>query len=296
MNTDNESVAKMILRISSRPLLSFCLVVSIVTLTAARSRAEIPSAQAPCLGFNPENNSWSTAIVNERNPEENCAAGFAIVSASFHGAPANDAASILLFANCCRLPDGALLDDHVYEPSSCPAGHVASGVKFNSLPDGSSQYLLRCTRINDIRYSLGEPQPGMYVGWQGEFFRHLYLMILGKPETRITRSALPVGIRYAIGRAEENRWNGGTCVSESPGSLLTDKIEKRCGGLQFKPLLQNNKEKSPIAMYPRCRALSSITDPNARCIQVEGISRFRSNSAQLLPDDQPLEPNVRQAH
>ena len=258
--------------------------------TVHASRAELPSVQEPCLGYNPETNAWSTNIVDPEHRDEQCASGYAFIAGSFHGWRATEPGSILIFGNCCRLPEGALLNEHVYELSKCPSGYVVTGMKYTTLGYAPHQYSMRCTRINEQQYTLGEAQPGITVGWQSEFFRNLFYSLFEKYEGRIARSGLPVGIRYAVGRRTSEYWEANACVGETPGSLLTEKLQKRCGGLRFKSLL-HKQSVQPVALFPQCEALSSITDIHAHCIAIQGIMPPDTGIAPALLD-QPLAPNV----
>lgn len=247
-------------------------------LIAQTVLADSSQEPLPCLGYNPATHRWGAESLTAEAAEENCAPGYAFVGASFAGGRVASPEELMVFGNCCKLPQDALLEEHIYNAENCPEGSVATGIKLDSANSNKPALLLRCTNIDKKRYTLGEPQAGVHVGWAREFMLHLGLSLLGSSEKQIARSALPIGIRYAIGRREEFRWDSGSCVGDIPGSLLTEKHAKFCKDLRFRSLLRILPNTSPgdttistvaVSMYPACNALTSVTDPAARCAEIQ---------------------------
>ena len=164
---------------------------------------------------------------------------------------------------CCPLPKKDILtEQHVFVTEECPENHVATGSKV-PVPGRETTKYLRCTKINTARYQLGTTLPSKYwgrghAGWHGS--------------QKVRRELIPAGLRHAMGRQAIDKWDIDGCVGYPWGSLFVKKSSKYCAGLYFKQLqyvgLDTDPAKgTPVKMFPDCRKLENIDDPeNVRCL------------------------------
>lgn len=157
---------------------------------------------------------------------------------------------------CCRLPSDDILErDHRFEYLRCPEGYVVTG-------GGRGPYeLLRCTRINPVRYRLGAETSGLY--WGTGFS-------MRRQKNRIAREAAPVALRYGLGRQNFDTWDADGCVGYPWGSLVTARTGGACEHSMFRRLEYagapgDPPAGSPVSMLPQCRQLDDPFDPLTGC-------------------------------
>lgn len=173
-------------------------------------------------------------------------------------------AGVGVAAVCCPLPaPDILIDEHIFAAEQCPEGFVATGgvPAVDDCLDCPRH--MRCTRVNSRRYRLAAEHHGAYWGFGSKHWRE---------KTRLMRADLPVAIREALGRVSRYRMLHQGCVGSPAGSLLTRKSSGRCYGyhyreLQFRGLPGDPPEGTAVPMFPRCRRISNILDPQPQCIQ-----------------------------
>ena len=152
--------------------------ISICTLLLCSSA----QAESVCIGYLPNSKRWGqtgSSIDNAvHNFSGNCPRGYAFFSVNRQTGKKQSAGLIPVIGSCCKLPDDALSDSHVFEKAECPKDHVVTGAK--SVPiDPSGIFcmerhkdktkncvnvweqldkIMRCTKINTKRYKLGDLQ------------------------------------------------------------------------------------------------------------------------------------------
>lgn len=174
-----------------------------------------------------------------------------------------------LTGQCCPLPPGTLLDEHVMASLRCPDGSVITGSEMD--PPGSDKYprrvrstRLRCTRVNPERASLAAETPGWRVGW-GEDPLPRYLYSDDNLPRLTSRSRLPVELRYGVGRASPTAFSDNICIGVPFGSLVTAADDKSCIAIKFRQLIDRSTGK-PYRYDPDCIALSDPLGPAPRCL------------------------------
>ena len=255
-------------------------------LYAERSNAEPIASDtedaglAVCTGYDPVRNRWGPwgEQLNDKG-EDNCPAGQAFMAHTFvAGNRWNPISTFSISGYCCKVPNGVLLDEHIFAPEQCPDDFVVTGSRVEKLPkelgDGTHQsekHLFRCTRIDRTKFTLGPPTPGWEVGLPRDSFDQLpKRLIYGVRERLTTRSRIPVALRYGLFRIGPSTWDADGCIGHPWGSILTERINKACDGHIFRQILYlhaASRKFAPVKMYPDCIALSSPFDPNAVCIR-----------------------------
>lgn len=181
---------------------------------------------------------------------------------------------------CCRLPADDILeaDDYRYELTRCPAGYVATGGRAavnldrcDSPTDSNcapSQRLpnafIRCTKINERRYQLGPSRSGrLWVEDPNSAAEHL---------SPILRSALPAGIRSAVGLRQPNDLMPNGCIGWPIGSLFVEKQGPYCEqhyfrALQYRGLPGDPSRGSPVEMFAACDDLDLSNLSQPKCVR-----------------------------
>ena len=198
--------------------------------------------------------------------EENyrCPAHHALFGLIDPGGKQGPASIILLTAVCCPLPaEDILLEQHVQTLAACPEGHVVTGMSVAGCSD--CEHAMRCTKVNSARYRLGESRGGAYWGIG-------YNVNFGKEDKLLLFTDLPIAIRYGLARRSRFEFYRNGCVGDPPGSLLVEKQTKYCRDFRFRELQYRGSTGDPkrgtaLEMYPSCKGISDIFDPEARCIQ-----------------------------
>ncbi len=221
------------------------------------SVAAADSHPTMCIGFNPEKNKFGEEYLS-------CPKGYAYYSVGDPAGKALPGETIITAGGCCPLPaDDILTEEKVDAEVSCPENYIATGMKgWERKPEEVK--FIQCTKINDKRYKLGEMTPAKYwgngfAGWQGS--------------DRIDREIIPAGIRYSVGRENQNHWGDDGCVGYPWGSLFAKKTSKYCGGmffrqLQFAGVAGDPPAGTPVKMFPDCDDVNEVGDPNgAKCVK-----------------------------
>lgn len=220
-----------------------------------------------CIGYNVEQGKFGAEWGF-------CPTNHALYGVDDPGGPSKPSASIPTVMSCCPLPANDILtEEHVFSTEECPTGYVATGQKASGTADKGHVFEMRCTKINQDRYQLGQSTPSKYwgdgaAGWQGS--------------GRIQWENIPAGIRFAHGRQSMEKWDVDGCASFPWGSLLTKKESKYCAGmhfsqLQFKGLPGDPNQGTPVKMFPDCDRVENINNPaEATCIKNETITTARA--------------------
>lgn len=249
-----------------------------VHLLSALAFAETPIPRE-CIGFNPEAGNWdSVGIEAGGSVEQFCPKGYAYMSADFTTGTKRPAANIPMRGRCCPLPRGVLTEQTEFALEHCPDNYVATGARAeHQLPPCVNgwalcehewihigQYL-RCTAIDTSRYQLGAPAQSLSIGFRERFD----LSTLRREYT--TRSRIPLGIRYGIGRENRYRLTRGGCVGYPWGALLVGKRGKFCEYdfqvLEYRGAPGDPPAGTPVNLIPPCRSIPDPLDPKARCVR-----------------------------
>ncbi len=153
---------------------------------------------------------------------------------------------------CCPLPaDDILTEVNFYGVDyECPPDSVVTG---SSAPFCSRNCIVRCTKINTEKYSLGVKKKGNY------WYRRGFVQMggWGGAET-IYWEDIPVALRYAHGRSGIDGWDGDGCAAEPIGAFLVAKTGARCDGFEYRELL--TRSGLSVATYADC---ATDIDPKA---------------------------------
>lgn len=173
---------------------------------------------------------------------------------------------------CCPLPKGALTDEFLYADGACPDGFVVTGGKILPLspaeqgdPMTRPRYLLRCTRIAEELYSLQPPRPGQLL----EAIRPLADSLGLFRGPKLSRSDLPVELRFGLGRQRLGSWEEG-CVGAPWGAILTA-VGPACGSMQFRELRSAGGE--PLRF--RCSGVSDMYAEIPDCVTLPPVQSPR---------------------
>jgi hypothetical protein len=214
---------------------------------------EVPGSSSPaaCIGYNTSRDEFGSEY-------NYCPVGYAFYGVDDPAGAQGPGRIIAATSSCCELPSKDILtEEHVFVEESCPEDFIATGYKNWNSPKGSTKYM-RCSKINNNRYQLGELTPAVYwgdgaSGWRGA--------------QRIDRAQIPAGIRHSMGRTSKDTWDVDGCVGYPWGSVFTKKTSKYCSGLffrqlQFKGLRGDPPAGSAVKMFPDCDELQDRNDPN----------------------------------
>lgn len=236
-----------------------CAVLVLTVGCIESAQLDISLAQEmPCTGFNPERKSFDAVGPRADDREGACPDGYAYFAAipirrpELVGAP--------VWGNCCKLPQGALLPQHVYASKQCPDQSVVTGYRLTTT-SRQTTFELRCTNIDGARYRLGKAAPAAHVGITRSYLQDL----IPSREVSIPRAALPAGIRFAVGRLNINQWSTSACVGQPAGTLLTASGGDDCRGLSFAPLLYTASHEDPVHTVAPCQAVSDIYSASPVC-------------------------------
>lgn len=261
----------------------YCFLLSFlaILLGTAKSSADAGMAR-PCIGYNPENGQWGlegTITVDKSYAAMMCPAGYAFLATTLPPERFFPSGHGLRFGFCCPLPDGSLTTAHEYTAETCPDNTVATGYVESVEPAAGAETPslgLRCTRIDQTKFSLGPLQSGAVVAvsrsYFRDFFRKLLPTVFGRAAVRVSWSAIPARIRYGLGRATLHEWYPEFCVGASPGSVLVSKLGTSCGAYSFRELQRTSdgiagNQGSHVA----CDAIDNLFSANAQCV-VSGSS------------------------
>lgn len=240
---------------------------------------DAPWVTPPCVAYHPNKPFWGAVNIHAEVREHTlCPTHHAIVGLYPVLGDPDGPSNIPVSGFCCPLPPDALSEEHVEDTEACPEDYVATGSRideqyFLDLRDSerdvsnfmqSYRQILRCTKINTKRYSLSEPSPLVYWGLTTHFGRMF--------EKRISRSQIPIGLRYGIGRTTRYHWARDGCVTYPFGSLLTKKTGKECSQLFSRQLLYRGRRGdpasgTPVVDYSGCLAVDDPLSPKARCVR-----------------------------
>lgn len=248
------------------------LLLSISILLSSAAAAEEYMGQL-CLGFHPESKSWGqVGVFPFTNPSfTHCPENYAMVSSNRPHGAASKSHYVPVLGDCCPLPPDALTDEVRFEERECPEGFVVTGAQLAEpiaacdSAEASCQKawevavtVLRCTKINEQKYTLGPPIPGALVSFGYNFS--------DMGQHHLTRLQIPVGLRYAVGRFARIGWTLESCVGQIPGSLLQGRTSKRCATFSFRELLHRDTLQTPVRLFPQCRRIKDPLDPATECV------------------------------
>ena len=142
-----------------------------------------------CIGFNTEENRWG-------DNWGMCPANHALYGVQDPAGRQGPAEKIRASMACCQLPSTDILtEEHVFATEKCPDGYVSTGNMTTGKPE-SRNYFMRCAKINEEKYQLGEPTAALYWGHGHAGWRN---------SQRITWENIPASMRYAHGRQGRSR-------------------------------------------------------------------------------------------
>lgn len=242
------------------------IIISILVLSFS---LEVASAQSPaehiptiCNGFQEMQNGGTFRSVN--SPE--CPPNSAMYGVSMGGLPYRGAfwRPHRLRGYCCKLPaSDILLDEHQFEGRECSDGRIATGATMmGDCPQ--CELRLRCTKINQGRYELGDSVPGIYFGLNSTYYL--------EPNAIPVRD-IPAAIRYGMGRDGLTHWLTSGCIGQPFGGLAVGGQGKRCyeqffRELRFRGIPGDPPRGTAVKMFPDCDDISDIFSPDPECIQI----------------------------
>ena len=236
----------------------FCLMT--VSLAWSQKQPLTPIDHNPrlCLGFDPLSRKWGWNRLNPREAEATCPKGFAIFETD------DPAKNRRAWFNCCPLPAAdILLEYHQWSEQSCPQDSIVTGFREHFTSGKLQRRERRCTTINTSRYMLSQERPGVYWGIGSSIWD-----LFGAP--RLQRSEIPPAIVASCGRRSLGEWDGDGCIGDPMGSLLVEEGVNSCGETRFRALVFQGRDGDPprgalVTMFPDCRRVSDIFDPEAKC-------------------------------
>lgn len=171
-----------------------------------------------------------------------------------------------LGGNCCALPAADVIIPFPIASryAKCPDNTVLVGSRRASI-DPLSVTRVYCARINETRYQLGAPTPGVGWGMGGDW-----------RSARYRNDELPAAIRWAVGRSSLTNWDVDGCIGDPIGSLLVEVPTSSCSSarfrqLQFAGLPGDPPKGTPVQMFPDCDALPDVWSLDATC---DGPARY----------------------
>ena len=227
---------------------------------------------APCIGYDPQSDSWGSRGIGEQLTPRNCPAGSAFVGTTMPRRRRKSERGSAVEGFCCPLPQGALIEQHSLHPTLCPDGAVATGALEVEELDPSSgekatRFLLRCTTVNKIDFEILPPEEGRQVAVAKQYYRAASRKVLpqvfGNPELALNWNSIPVRIRYALGRVNYDFWVTEFCVGAPPGSLLSASGSS-CSEQQYRQLVRRHRDATQDSTP--CLAIDNLFSPNARCL------------------------------
>ncbi len=220
---------------------------------------------SPCIGYNPESKLWGwdpTGPITKWY----CPRNYAYFSLDRTSASLQNGRNVKAVGDCCKLPaEDVLTESHISAFETCPTDFVATGGTFTDFYRNNSPSALRCTKINTERYQLGPAAPGVLWGVASQAsFPFIEPRI-------IMRRAIPLAIRYGIGRKSRTYWSAAGCIGQPAGSLLTEKLGRGCANyifreLQYRGAGSDPPAGTPVPIIPQCSEITDIFDPDAQCV------------------------------
>ena len=257
----------------------------LVFACAQRSKAEPIATDtedrglAVCSGYDAAHDRWGPwGKKPDEDGEDDCPADQAFLAHSYvSGSRWRPINTFEIAGYCCKIPNGVLLNEHMFVSEECPDDYVVTGGRVENVSavsgndtHQSQRYLLRCTRIDRTKYTLGPSTRGWQVTLVQDFVDQVvHWLRFGVPERTTTRSRIPMALRYGLFRVGPTRWDEDGCIGYPWGSILTGRTNKHCAGHIFRELLYRGTSSAtsvPVKMYPDCIALSSPFDVNPSCI------------------------------
>ena len=176
-----------------------------------------------------------------------------------HGRRIRGAGGTPVIACCCPMPSKDILtDSHIYGVlDECPENSIATG---GSVTYCASNCMMRCTRINTERYSLGPKRKGRYTKRRG-------FVLLGGwgGAATIFWEDIPEALRYAHGRAGLQQWDADGCAADPIGGVLVSKSGPLCDQFEFREL--RTRSGAPVSMFPRCAAPIDPAESDPHCVE-----------------------------
>ena len=226
-----------------------------------------------CLGYAPgtQDPKWARP--------ELCPPQFAAYGTSDPDTPLVSLEKLRIVLQCCKLPfSDVLIGSPIRAAVECPENHIAVGAPAAYDLSAGTDHPLLCAPINTERFQLGEVEAGVYWGLGSK---------LTATYDRIPFAAIPVALREGL-----SRWSYATardvdgCIGSPPGSLLVAKGQSRCRGLrfrqlQFRGIVGDPPQGTPVQMFPRCEFIQNRYDPTTSCTiesSNESPSQTGSNS------------------
>lgn len=206
-----------------------------------------------CIGFNP-----GQGVEGWGEVHDSCPRGYAYFSFREPGRIETKPERVAVGGACCRLPaEDVLTEERVKSFGACPENFIGVGGDYRP-PD---HHALLCARINTERYQLGPVTGGRYFGVGYSMAKH---------RTRIESAALPVALRYALGRSSYDKWIGEGCVGVRPGYLVTGKQPRTCETIEFRELQYAGRAGdppagTPVEMLPKCSKIENEFDAFSGC-------------------------------
>lgn len=232
---------------------------------SAEHEEQLQSSGYPCTGYDPVRQVWGWQGTYQR-PTIKCPKDYAFFGIAQPWGEAHK--NRVIIGNCCRLPSSDILsNEHIVTYGECPDGFVVTGVMIEQKSKGnassSSQGNIRCSKINDARYSLGPLRGGIHWGisnssaypWQ--------------EKKRIRRNQIPLAIRYGVARESLSRIQYTGCVGSPIGSLFVGARTRNCKDTLWREVYEIDPQagKQKIQMFPKCKKLDSLFSPTPRCVE-----------------------------
>ena len=237
----------------------------VCSVNLAQSQTPETSIHVPkiCSGYRSENNSWGYYHLAGKGHHD-CPVNSGIFGVLKAQGDHPDGQTIPALGTCCQLPaDDILGKETTTTYEVCPKDFVITGATDAVGLIARQRTAAHCTKINTVRYQLGEIRKGIAYGLLPPFYPERHV---------IKRIEIPAAVRFGISRLTKYRFHNEGCMGSPVGSLLVGKLSKRCKGylyrqLQYAGLPGDPPKGTPVVMFPDCRDISSIFDENPTCIK-----------------------------
>lgn len=234
-----------------------------------------PYRPAICTGWIPSAQAFG--FVGDESSLPQCPPGHVFMSELVPAGHPGDPRRLRVTGACCAYPPDALTESKVHESIECPPDHVVTGIVPQPEGDSSGTVVRQmiCTKINTAKYRLGAPTPAIHVtelgsekgvwNWVLSFFG------VGYEGRTVSWTSMPAGIRYALGRKNQQSWDSAFCAGHPWGSALTGKSSGRGCSFQHKELLMIDPSNrgaapKPVKIYPDCLAVEPLLSPTPHCV------------------------------
>lgn len=217
-----------------------------------------------CNGYYADTREWG----DERSiaqPSFRCPDGWAVVGVD--SGPRSISPTPFLGVDCCPLPEGTLTEERIQAAGSCPDGYVVTGLETYIQLNGKSSQDLSCSKLAaPLRQR--SPQGGQSFNSGPST---LGQAMMGRADSPIARSSLPVSVRYGIRRSNRTHWGSYGCVGRPAGAVLVGRSSGTCRGIQFAEIEEPDGAGGfkTMKILPDCAGIDGPFEATPKCIKGE---------------------------